>query len=261
MEEPFFRSKQRTGHHVRVRSDPSEQRARTIRESAAFDSVAHTLSVPRRDSSRRPTSQLRAYGINRPGGAGPQTCRVGTLTDTGPPPAHPVFPFGARPARRDRAGTETGTASVNTMGSGHLSGPALHNGWQHSINAGPRRQPRLVVPGLSFRRSAPAVERSLRWGKKSAVPTADFPSFRPSPAQLPPFARQRFSCARTALRHGFGTENRASRTLLTTPAKRRHRLFTFFLLAASTTYVRGPLLTHNPSPILVRGPESGISEG
>ena len=45
------------------------------------------------------------------------------------------------------------------------------------------------------------------------------------------------------------------------PQNLRHRLFTFFLLAASTTYVRGPLLAHNPSPILVRGPESGISEG
>ena len=34
----------------------------------------------------RSTSRLRAYGIKRPGGAGPQTCRVGTPTDTGRPP-------------------------------------------------------------------------------------------------------------------------------------------------------------------------------
>ncbi len=36
------------------------------------------------------------------------------------------------------------------------------------------------------------------------------------------------------LGHDFGTENRASRTLFTTPAKPCHRLFTFFLLAIST---------------------------
>ena len=64
-----------------------------------------------------------------------------------------------------------------------------------------------------------------------------------------------------ALRHDFGTENQASRTLSGTPAKPCHRLFTFFLLTVSTTYAPGPPIALNPSPILVRGPESEISEG
>ncbi len=70
---------------------------------------------------------------------------------------------------------ETGTASVNTMGSGHLSGPAPHNGWQHSINAGPGRQPRLVASWSApfGARSLLATERGLGWGRESAVPTAD----------------------------------------------------------------------------------------
>ncbi len=63
------------------------------------------------------------------------------------------------------------------MGSGHPSGPARHNCWQHFINAGPGRQPRLVAswsapfPARSLR----ATERGLGWSKKSAVPTADPP--------------------------------------------------------------------------------------
>ncbi len=67
-------------------------------------------------------------------------------------------------------GAETGTASVNTMGSGHLSGPALHNGWQHSINAGPAG--RILV--RSFRRwAAPSGRAGLGVGQKSAMPAAD----------------------------------------------------------------------------------------
>ena len=60
---------------------------------------------------------------------------------------------------------------------------------------------------------------------------------------------------------GFGTENPALWTLFATPANRCHRRFTFFLLAISTTYALGALLARHPSRILVRGPESEISEG
>ena len=64
-----------------------------------------------------------------------------------------------------------------------------------------------------------------------------------------------------ALGHDFGTENRASKTLSSTRAKPCHRLFTFFLLPVSTTYAPRPLLAPHLSRILVRGPESEISEG
>ena len=76
---------------------------------------------------------------------------------------------------------ETGTASVNTMGSGHLSGPALHNGWQHSINAGPGRQPRLVASwSVPFgARPPPAGERGPGWDKNR-------PCRRPIPLPPPP---------------------------------------------------------------------------
>ena len=144
MEEPFFRSKQRTGHHVRVRSDPSEQRARTIRESAAFDSVAHTLSVPRRDSSRRPTSQLRAYGINRPGGAGPQTCRVGTLTDTGPPPHTRSFLSALGPPVATERGPKPGQPQLTPWAAGIF--PGLHYTTAGNI---PLTLARGVSPGWS----------------------------------------------------------------------------------------------------------------
>ena len=63
-----------------------------------------------------------------------------------------------------------------------------------------------------------------------------------------------------ALGHDFCTENPASRTLFTTPANRCHRLFTFFLLAISTTYALGLLPTPHASLILVRGPETAIWE-
>ncbi len=47
-----------------------------------------------------------------------------------------------------------------------------HNGWQHSINAGPAG--RILV--RSFRRSAaPGGRAGLGVGQKSAVPTADPP--------------------------------------------------------------------------------------
>ena len=72
---------------------------------------------------------------------------------------------------------ENGTASVNTMGSGHLSGPARQNRWQHSINAGPGRQPWLVACwSVPFgARPLPAAERGLGCGKRSALQTADPP--------------------------------------------------------------------------------------
>ena len=86
--------------------------------------------------------------------------------------------------------------------------------------------------GRSFRRSAaPSCRVGPGFGLKPAVPTPD----SRFPATPLPFARRRFSFARTALRHGFGMENPASRTLFSTPANRCHRLFTFFLLAISTT--------------------------
>ena len=88
------------------------------------------------------------------------------------------------------------------------------------------------------------------WGHEIGRPNGRFPSFWP----LQPFAR-------TALRHGFGMESLALRTLFTTPANRCHRLFTLFLLAISTAYVPRPLLTPHPSRMLVRGPESEILEG
>ncbi len=79
-----------------------------------------------------------------------------------------------------QTGGQTGTASVNTMGRGHLSGPARHNGWQHSIKAGPGRQPRLVAswsapfPARSLR----ATERGLGWDKNR-------PCRRPIPLPKP----------------------------------------------------------------------------
>ena len=63
------------------------------------------------------------------------------------------------------------------------------------------------------------------------------------------------------LGHDFRMENPASRTLFTTPPNPCHRLFTFFLLTVSTFYAPGPPIALNPSPILVRGSESEISEG
>ena len=53
---------------------------------------------------------------------------------------------------------------INTMGSGPLSGPALHNRWQHSINAGPGRQPRLVASW-----SAPFGARPLLAAERGLV--------------------------------------------------------------------------------------------
>ena len=89
-------------------------------------------------------------------------------------------------------------------------------------------------------------------GQEIGRPNGRFPSFWP----LQPFARRRFSFARTALRHGFGTENPVSRTLFNTPAKRGHRLFRFFLLFISTTYACGPLLPPQPVPYSGTGPRS-----
>ena len=79
-------------------------------------------------------------------------------------------------------------------------------------------------------------------------------------ATLPPTFHHSLAGVFLALGHDFGTENLASRTLFTTPANRCHRLSTFFLLTISTTYALGPLLTPHPSRMLVRGPESEISE-
>ncbi len=79
-------------------------------------------------------------------------------------------------------------------------------------------------------------------------------------APLPHTSHRSLGGVFLALGYGFRAENRASRTLFTTAAKRCHRLFTFSLLAISMTYAPGPLLTSHPSRILVRGPENEISE-
>ena len=109
----------------------------------------------------------------------------------------------------------------------------------------------------SRRSAAAAAERGLGWGKKSAVLTADSP--------LPdPFLHTSYHSLQDvflALGHDFGTENPASKRLFTTPVNLRHRLCTLFFLAVSTTCAPRPPLVLNPSPILVRGPESEISEG
>ena len=78
---------------------------------------------------------------------------------------------------------ETGTASVNTMGSGHLSRPALRTAGNIAFNAGPGLTPRLVAAwSVPFgARPLPAAERGLGRGKKSAVPTADSPPETSSP--------------------------------------------------------------------------------
>ena len=134
----------------------------------------------------------------------------------GPKPGPETGPEtgGGEPGQPQLNQPETGTASVNTMGSGHLSGPALHNGWQHSINAGPGRQPRLVASWSAPLGARPplTVERGLGWGKKSAVPT---------PIPL------------------------AARTRTTSPPKRRHRSLKFLTRAPSA---KSSCLDHLRSP-------------
>ena len=92
-----------------------------------------------------------------------------------------------------------------------------------------------------FRRSAASSGRAgAGVGKKIGRHNGRSPSSWPLSAPLPPFASRRFPRARTALRYGFGTENPVERTPSSTPSKLCHRLFTFFLLAISTTYAPGP---------------------
>ncbi len=102
-----------------------------------------------------------------------------------------------------------------------------------------------------------AAERGLGWGKKVVRPYGRFPSSYPLATDATPSLGGVF----LALGHDFCTENPASTTLSSTPTEPCHRLFTFFLLAISMTYAPGALPARHPSRILVRGPESGISEG
>ena len=69
------------------------------------------------------------------------------------------------------------------------AGPGVSSGW-------PCPGPFLPALGLF-----PEAERGLGWGRNRPC-QRPIPSFRPSPAQLPPFARRRFPCARTRFWHG-----------------------------------------------------------
>ncbi len=95
---------------------------------------------------------------------------------------------------------------------------------------------RLVAPHVAAfgTRPLPAAERGLGWGKKSAVLTADPPLFSP----LAHASNHSLVGVILSLGHDFGTENPALWTLFSAPKEPCHRLFTFFLLAISTTYVR-----------------------
>ena len=105
------------------------------------------------------------------------------------------------------------------------------------------RAQRLAVlrsPSPAHRSLLSALGRSQRasgvWGgAKIGRANGRSPSFWPLSAPLPPSARRRFPRATTALRYDFGAENPVERTLSSTPSKPCHRLFTFFLLTASTT--------------------------
>ncbi len=145
------------------------------------------------------------------------------------------------------------------MGCGPLSRPALRAAGNIAFDAGPRRQPRLVaawsVPG---RRSASPSDRE---GPGAGQEIGLSYGRSPSSYSLATNATPSLGGVFLALGHDFGTQNPASRTLFSSPEKRGHRLFTSFLLPVSTTYPLGPLLTLNPSLILVRGPESEISDG
>ena len=146
-----------------------------------------------------------------------------------------------------------GQPQLTPWAAGIFPGPHYAPALQHSTSAGPGRHARLAVTGSVPSALGPATGRAGPGvGKKSAVPTTD-----------PPFPGSIYSQGHgfLALGSDFGTENPASRTLSITPAKPGHRLFTFFLLTISTTYVSGHLLTPHPSLILVQGSESEIPEG
>ena len=85
--------------------------------------------------------------------------------------------MGALKERKERWGKPgggAGTASVSTMGSGHLSGPALHPAGNIPLVPARGVTPGWPCPGPFLRRSVPlGAERCLGWGKKTAVPTAD----------------------------------------------------------------------------------------
>ena len=91
----------------------------------------------------------------------------------------------------------------------------------------------VVLPGA---RSPLAAERGMGWGKK--IGRANGRSrplvLRHNAATIP------LGGVFLALGHDFDTENRACRTLFSTPAKPGHRLLQFFLLAISTTYAPDP---------------------
>ena len=71
---------------------------------------------------------------------------------------------------------------------------------------------------------------TLRRQRKNRNSRANGRSPSPCPLSHHPLGR-----VLLALGHDFGTENPASRTLSTTPAKPCHGLFMFFLLTISTT--------------------------
>ena len=108
--------------------------------------------------------------------------------------------------------------------------------------------------------SGDRVPRRLGWDRHRPC-QRPIPLSGPSPPCRYHPARRRFPFARTALGHDFGTENRASRTLSSTTAKPGHRPFRFFSPHDLNDLRPRPLLVPHLSSILVRGPETEISEG
>ena len=155
-------------------------------------------------------------------------------------------------------GAEPGQPQLTPMGGEHLCGPARHTAGNipvmlaRGVSSGwPCPGPFLPALGLF-----PEAERGLGWGRNRPL-ARPIPSFRPSPAQLPPFARRLFPCARTRFWPGkFGLEDTFHHS-----RKTRSQTFHIFSPRHFNDLCPRALLSRNHSRILVRGPNKRTGKG